>query len=302
MALAFAAVLTMLTPAAKAGEGGPGFSVRAILPDNQLGQHSYFWLVAAPGARQQLEVQVSNTAEKPLEMEVSITGADTGTNGIIQYPKNDALKQDPSLGDFVTLDIQGMDIGAEHAILSINENIVRIAPGSKAIIRFALHMPPQALQGQVLGSLTFAKVEPETEEAGATFAVQSVYQYTIAVVLQSQQEMEMVPELSMGAVQQTTVAGYPAIVVPIANHSPVLLTGGQMQLRIYDKQSGQDVFTVENQRISMAPSSLMPYTITFVGKEQLPQGSYGLELKITYQEEAFVSSTDFTITANAAQE
>ena len=83
-------ILCMLIPMATGyavdATEGVGFSVRAVLPENQVNsQVSYFDLHMAPERKQDLTVEIYNKEAKEIKAKISVVSASTNGNGIIDY-------------------------------------------------------------------------------------------------------------------------------------------------------------------------------------------------------------------------
>lgn len=293
-----------LTPAtsyaetAEAAETVPdSFSVRAILPGNQIEGHAYFAMVTAPASSQVIEVEVTNDFDEPLPLWVKVTDAASSASGVIVYKTEEAPQNILSLPDILTFDFAAQEVDEDASILEAEADFVLIAPHSVVRLPFRLAMPDISIDGQLLGGIVLTKGEPEIE-TDAAFAIQSLFSYTIAVQLQTEEMLAYPPDFAVGTPQVTAVAGFPALTIPIENRTPVVISGAQLTFTIAATASDETLFEQQNIRVSLVPYSTMPYTVTLMEKNGLPEGTYDLRLTLTYQEETHSFAVQFHVPEN----
>lgn len=284
VALCFVVALSM-TQSAKAAPTAPGYIVRAVLPENQLEPLSYFSLLTPPGHSQTLEVEVENHLSEPLTVHVAITDAQTTSGGVIVYDATPDAQAGPAQGlsTLLELDAENIQTGPDQPILSMEGNVLTLAPYAAARIPFRLRVPQEALEGQLLGGIVLTKQTDPAAPVQTSFAVQSVYSYAIAVQLQNKTETDIQADFTLQGAALGEQAGYPVLEVSVQNGAPLVVTGAQLRLRILPRGDGEPLLDKENGHVSMAPHSRMSYTISLGADEPLPPGEYDVLVDLTYQ-------------------
>lgn len=256
-----------------------GFTVKAILPENQLGDGGYFQLLVNPGVRQVIEVEIANHRDTPLIVDISVHDASTNANGLIAYGEDAASKQSPSVSSMTALRLDML--AGNEGLLSSEDNMITIAPGAVVRVPLEITMTDVPLVGQLLGGIVVTKLDDEQPGEGS-FAVRSLYSYAIALQLQSEQDPAIAPSFSFASAQPGNIAGWNALVVTIENNAPLVVTGAQLSLRVYRQGETEPVMEAEKERIAMAPHTAMPYTLALPEGVTLAPGAYTVQIDWTY--------------------
>lgn len=266
-----------------------GFTAKAILPDNQLGNGSYFNLLIGPSKQQTIEVQLDNHLSEPLTVSIAVYDAHTNQNGLIAYTGEVA---DASGAKPWAVSAIATPLGVPAA-----DGTLRITLGPLESIRLpiALATPDMPLDGQTLGGIVITKVESAAEQENGAFAVRSTYSYAIALQLQSTQVLDTQPEVALLSAAKTSVVGWDALSVAIENRSPLVISGASIHLLVYPQGSEQPVLDITNTKVSMAPSSIMPYTAMLPEGKTLAPGQYTAQVDWTYGGETTTLEINFTI-------
>ncbi|EUJ29116.1 DUF916 domain-containing protein [Listeria cornellensis] len=161
-----------------------GFSVQAILPDNQIDPlHTYFDLMMKPNQKQAIQVAITNDKEEDIQVQVYVNTAMTNKNGIIQYSET-APKLDSSLK-------------TPFKSIAKTENIVTVPSKSTKNISVDIQMPQEKYDGIILGGLYF--MEKKADKATGSkdnIQITNRYSYTIGVVLR-ESDTEVLPDLNL---------------------------------------------------------------------------------------------------------
>src|SRR5690625_6060277 len=80
-------VAILLFPfSATAKDDQVGYSVQALIPENQLdNKHSYFDLLMEPNQEQELEVIIYNNENEDIVVRITVHHASTNSNGLVVY-------------------------------------------------------------------------------------------------------------------------------------------------------------------------------------------------------------------------
>lgn len=274
----------------------PGFTVDAILPENQMEAQAYFSLLMEPDQNQRLWVQVNNHMDEPLHIRFDITGAQTSSNGFITYEpavSSNAL----SLVDLLTFDASALQVGPGEAVTHLDGRHMTLAPQASVRLPFLLAMPHEALTGQVLGGILVTKEDDPAAGGDNGFQIKSEFSYVLAMQLQSERKQDAIaPSFSFGGVTVTQLAGFPNVSISITNDMPLVVTNASLLVEIYDDHSGAEpTFRQEAERISMAPLSTMAYALPLQGSNAFPPGAYRARITFVHQGEPYAFEGTFTI-------
>ena len=137
-----------------AQEGDVEFSVKAIIPDNQIDtKKSYFDLRMKPKQKQEIETILYNSSDKEITINISVHNATTNQNGLIVYEQD--AKIDPSLK--IPL----------NTIVTVSDQKITIPAYRSKTITATIGMPDDEFDGTILGGLHFEKANEEDESSQA---------------------------------------------------------------------------------------------------------------------------------------
>ena len=282
-----AAVLCLVLAAA-AAQGAPatdpvpGFTVRAVLPENQLDSQSYFQLLTPPGHSQTLELEVQNQLSEPMTLRIQVTGASSGAYGVIVYEDREkGASISDGLPQWLRLAREEIAVDEDQGILALEEDCLTLAPFAIVTLPFALVLPEQPVEGHALGGIVVTKLD-ETEQVETTsFAVGSVYSYAIAVQIQSERQPAATPAFSLGQVSLEKQAGFPALTAALHNEAPLVVARATLRLQLFAAQEESPLLDTGTQRFAMAPLTTMPYTVPLPTELYLVPGDYRVLMVIT---------------------
>src|SRR5690625_523885 len=279
-------VAILLFPfSATAKDDQVGYSVQALIPENQLdNKHSYFDLLMEPNQEQELEVMIYNNENEDMIVRISVHHASTNSNGLVVYEDQEEI--DPSL-----------EVPLED-ILTLREDQVVIRAGKSKRITAELDMPKEEYDGIILGGLHFEKVMDE-EEASEGVSLQNKYAYVIGVQL-SENDHEVFPEVELTSVQPELVNHRTAVVSNLQNSQPVLIEDMAVEAEIYKQGEKEALKSKKQEQINMAPNSTMNFTIDWEN-EALEPGDYILKMKATHQSEIWEWEEPFVIEKDDAK-
>ena len=81
----------LFTISGYAQEGDVEFSVKALIPDNQIDtKKSYFDLRMKPKQKQEIETILYNSSDEEMNIKISVYNATTNQNGLIVYEDQNA--------------------------------------------------------------------------------------------------------------------------------------------------------------------------------------------------------------------
>lgn len=281
-------LLVGAAPAEKvyATDGRVGYSVQAILPENQRdAKVSYFDLRVEPGQQQDLEVEIFNHEDSELTVEVKPTVSSTNRNGLVVYEEQEEM--DESLTYPLT------------ELIEMESNIIDVPAGESKVVTVQLSAPEESFDGVILGGLHFEKVpEEEAESSGEGVSIENRYAYVIGLQL-SQNDEPVKPELHLKSIEPSLVNYRTAVVAQIQNPQPLLMGGVEIKAHVYEAEGTEPIKESEMKEVSFAPNSTMDYVISWEN-QRLEPGEYRLEMTAVDGDETWEWNEPFTITEEAS--
>lgn len=260
------------------------FTVRAIIPDNQIDKSkSYFDLLMKPGESQTLSVDVINNSTQEITVDIALQAASTNRNGLIEYQ----VKVDPD----DTL-MYPFDTIASAA------NEIKVAPDSTQKVDVTVTMPEQQFDGVILGGIVFTRRENNGAASGVS--INNQFSYVIGVKL-SETDKEILPDFRIKSIEPTLVNYRRAVSVNIHNPVALIIKDANVTASIYKKDETAPLFSINKNGIDMAPNSVYPLPVEWEGND-IDAGEYRLKLKLTWEGKIWEWDQDFTIDAAKAQE
>lgn len=281
-------LLSSLPLSVQAEEGNVGFSVRAILPNNQVKKDvTYFDLRMEPNQKQVIQVEVINNSSEDTTFDVNVNQASTNENGFIDYEKADGV----------------FDESLKYPIDEIvsYEKEVTVPANSTQLVDITISMPAESYDGEILAGIQVVKDPHRGEDT--TGQITNVFAYLIGLRL-TETDAVLTRELKLGDVTGEVAFGKSAIVAQVIN--PVMESMGKLNYEgiVYQKgkkDSTTQEFSYVGKEMSMAPNSVYNFAID-LGKNEMASGDYVLELKISDAKDNVWNFTEeFTVTAKEAK-
>lgn len=269
---------------------GMGYSVRAVIPDNQVDKsQTCFDLKMVPGATQELVLEIVSTSDQPLELMVEPHVATTNQNGELEYsvtPKT----QDSTLLYPIT------------DILSSKQSVI-VPPKETKHVTFRLTMPKEAVTGRLVGGFSIYDKENEADGMSSgkdEVQIHNVFSVVIGIQLR-EQETVIQPKLTLNGVKAGLFNYRTAVLVNLQNPQPDFLGNVEVVAQVKKKGSDKTLYEVEKKGIAFAPNSNFDFPISLENQELQP-GSYELSLKATSGEASWLLTKKFRITRDEATE
>lgn len=271
-------LLLFVTPFSEVrAEKQVGYSVEAVLPENQLDDSlSYFNLRMKESEQQELTVNVYNHENEDITIRTRVHNASTNSNGIVVYEEESEPQTKNPVTELVTVK---------------NEEVIIPAGESKPIM-FRLQMPAEPFEGVKLGGLYFEKVQDEGQHQEGV-SIQNNYAYVIGLQL-SQDDKLVEPALELENIEPTLVNYRTAIVAQIHNTQPMILDEVAIQAKIYNADKSELITEVSQEGVQFAPNSTMDFVMDW-NNQALKEGEYHLELLATKGEKSWEWQESFVI-------
>ncbi|MBP1040165.1 DUF916 and DUF3324 domain-containing protein [Vagococcus sp. BWB3-3] len=259
-----------------------GYSYKINYPENQLTPGGALKLKMNPKQEQEVTVELENYSDEEITIDLSLNGARTNGNGILEYGPS-AFKKDSSmeydLPDLVTI-----------------PDSIKVPAKGKADLILAIKMPEIAYDGIVTGGIEMQKagqVEAEGSGEGGQTIVNKVA-YLFGVTL-SMTDKEISPELALQKVYPELANYKNAIFLDVANTTAVKVENLTLDAMITKKGSEEVLYESKKANMSMAPNTLMSYPVSLAGEEMVA-GKYTATVTASNGDKEWKWVEDFEIT------
>lgn len=279
----------------KAESNSAGFYVSAELPANQIDKNvSYFDLKMKPSQEQTVKVKIFNSKDEDMDVSIYAANASSNANGLIEYTQKDI--QDDSLKY------------PFESIAEPEEDMITVPAGGSKVTKIKLKMPKKEYDGIVLGGLVFKeKTEKDKKDkvpSDEALSINNVLSYALAVKLSENDNYEDI-NLDLTDVEAQVVNYEPVVTHYIKNDAAALSTKMSMTISVADVDTGKTVATSENDNVSIAPDSVMPYSLKLKDTE-LKEGNYVSKVSIIYKnnkgkDETVEFEKEFSVSAEHAK-
>lgn len=273
--------------AVSANDETVGYSVRAIIPENQLNlEVTYFDLRVEPNQKQVINVEILNSSQEDIEIDIHITNPITNSNGLIDYTNVEA-KPEESLKIPIT------------EIATVEEKTVSIQAGKSMILPIYLEIPKEEFSGIILGGIYFEKKTDKDEEKNKEgVQITNKYSYVIGLKLK-EVDIDVEPALLLTSVKPALVNYRTAVKAKIQNSAPTIVEKLAINGIVYNSK-GKEVRRIDVEDYRMAPNSSMDFVIDWK-KEELKPGKYTLSLHANSGMRNWDWEEEFTIPKEQAQ-
>lgn len=249
--------------AAEDAQAPAGFTVEAVIPDNQVDiMQSFFYLKVEPATPQVIQVRVKSTREEAVTVRLGVHTAVSSSIGSIGYasenPKLDESLQDPI---------------AEIVSINGGQNEVTVANYEEKTIDYTIQPPAEAFPGVKLGSLRFVADGEGTQQAGQA-ALSSEYAYVIALMLTEDAErFNLGANLNLKDVNLRLSNGRKVIAANIQNDQPKVLQEMTIEGQVRRRGRSDTIVSNRQTNFSVAPNSNFDFELP-LDLNDFPAGTY----------------------------
>lgn len=271
------------------------FSMNVVQPENQINKEvTYLDLLVKPGAKQKIEVVVTNTGKGTKNIRVTPTNAITNARGLVDYSiKEKNYEYDATLT-------------TPFSTLISEAQTVEVKPGESKSVFFDLKAPDTDFKGIILGGFVADLPEEDTStktDESITFV--NKFQMVKGIMIRTS-ESEIIPDIKLNDVKPALYTNRTAVTANLQNTSPILLGDVQVDAEII-KKGDTDILKSESRSdVQFAPNSNFDFPIMW-DNDSLEPGDYTLKIKIVaqkketaYTQEFRITKTDSTTLNNAA--
>ncbi|MCL2566025.1 MAG: DUF916 domain-containing protein [Defluviitaleaceae bacterium] len=267
-----------------------GFSVNPVFPENQNRENNFFDVRVIPGTQQEIAIEVANSGDEDITVEINIITASTNQNGIVEYSTPGLRDETMSwaLSDITT--IPGLDENREIAVPA----------GSRVTVPILIDIPEEGFDGIILGSV-HALLGITEEERSAAGMIVNRFANVIVIRLEDRGIITET-EFILGDIRAELVNHHAAVLVEIRNPLPRLTMGVNANAQVYPVGSNEPILVSQNMNVDFAPNSIFQFTMIDMEGFGLEPGNYIARIQLEHQEERWEFEHEFEIMPQAAAE
>lgn len=240
---------------------GNDYTIQGVVPASQIDKSnvSYFDMQLQPGQTESLTINLANTSNKTITVDVNKGTGGTQTGGVVDYAASTGF--DKTLAAKIGDNIEVTDK-------------VTIAPKETKAVTAKVTMPSVPTNGIYVGGLKFTE-EGQNDDSGSSngMRVSGVFSYAVAILARNTTtNNEIADTLTPNGVKLISKGGISAIGTNVINPKAALLNRLEIVGRVTDA-SGQVYINETQKMMQMAPNSNFDFVMASKGKE-LKAGKY----------------------------
>ncbi|WP_207695851.1 hypothetical protein DOK67_0001432 [Enterococcus sp. DIV0212c] len=271
----------------QAADLGLGFTYKVVKPENQQGNVGYFDLRMTPSQEQTAVIELANGSDEEITIGVSLNGAKTNGNGVIEYGPS-AIEKDKSLKyDFVDV-VKG-------------PKEVVLPPKSMVPLKLEIKMPNASIDGYISGGIQLKqmiKAEKEEKEKKKKTGITNEYAFLVGMLL-SESDVEIKPNLELNKVYAGLANYRNAVFVNFSNIQPAYLEEMTLDVQVMKKGSDEVLYDTKKAGMRMAPNSLIDFPVEMNG-DHMEAGDYKAHILVTAGDEKWEWEKEFNISNDEA--
>lgn len=253
-------ILLMTIGVSPAKAAHSDFSIRPLLPNNQAHEgEGFFDLVLSPNEQQTLEIELTNTSNRTINVETEIGRASTNMNGLAVYTPN-LTEKDRSLRYDIE---QQVKLPAETVI----------APHTTTKVKVEVSMPNENLQGLIAGGITFKEKQDTVKKSDKGISIDNQYQYVIALLMRQRLD-GVAPNLSLHDIIPTQVNSRNVMTANLQNSAMTYLNQMVVEAKIQGITNKNLVYHFDKSKMQMAPNSNFNLPIPISEQGALENGQH----------------------------
>lgn len=262
---------------------GMGYSVKAIIPDNQLETgKTYFDLLVKPGETQQLTLEVTSSSKETLNLSITPYSATTNQNGELEF------SVEPSVHDAtLTYPMSQLISGSQS---------VTLPPMATKEVTFTLKVPKDPFLGKLVGGFTIYDLANDQEvKTSGKNEVQIRNVFSVVVGIRLQETLKKIqPKLVLNRVKADLFNYRTAMTANLQNTQPTFISNLNVTAKIKKAGSRKVLYEGEKTEMTMAPNSNFDFPI-MLENQQVGPGKYVLELVAKSGDYQWSFSKKFTV-------
>lgn len=278
-----------LTLTVYANENQVPYSVKAVLPENQINDDvSYFDIGMNTEEGLTLEVIIQNYSAEEITINITNNTATTNSNGLITYDGVDAEPHSSMNYPF-------------NELSTLSSDEVKVPAESEKSVTLNVKAPEESFDGIILGGIQFT-LEPEKAEQNEGVTIQNRFSYVIGVQIQeNENNNEVEPELILEGVNPGIINHRTGLQTEFANTTPVIINDVIFEGEVYKENSEEPLFTRKVEDFSIAPNSKFNFPVMYDNKELEP-GTYVFKGTATNDDNSWEFDQEFEVSEDKADE
>lgn len=260
-----------------------GFTYKVIYPENQHKEVSYFDLRMKPGQKQTAIIQMSNSSDQEITVDVRLNATKTNSNGVLENGPS-SLEKDSSLKyDFAEI-VKG------------KESVV-IPPKQTVDYPLEITMPATTFDGVISGGIYMIQRDQESEKQAGM--IKNKYAYLVGMLL-TETDKKIKPDLTLNKVYADLKNYRNTIIIDFSNTQPAYLDNMSVDVQVMGEKSDEVLYETKQTKMRMAPNSKINFPISMNGEKMVP-GNYRAHVLVTAKTgEKWEWEEEFTITDEEA--
>ena len=286
--LAFLTTSLILSPVSFASEeaDATSFTYNVVFPDNQMKKDiGYYHLKMSPSQEQTLQIELSNPGKEKTTVDISINGAKTNSNGVIEYGENN-IRNDKSLK------YEFKDVVTAPDKVTLN-------PGESKQVDIKIKMPETSYDGVLAGGIQLIQEGQADSKENKGAMVINEYAYVIGMLLQ-ETDKEVKPALEFNQVRVGQSNYKNSVYIDYSNKEAQFVNNMTTEVQISKKGENLVKYEHKQSAMRMAPNSFIAFSVSMNG-ERMEAGDYTAHILVTADDGIKEEWTkDFTITKDEA--
>jgi uncharacterized protein (UPF0333 family) len=262
------------------------YSVTTVQSERQVDtKKTYFDVQIPAGESEELVVQIHNSSEKSITLEVSVATAKTNTNGVVEYGVYDG-KNASSL-PFKVEDV--MDYPTE----------VRIPAKETKNVKFKVTMPTEEYTGMIAGGITIQEKHRGMNAAENAMVIKNAYNYQIATILHGKTSAAS-PDLRFidSHVDQKNYRN--SIFLQLENPTYAYMNNAVFSAVVMKDGKAISLDNASKKSIQIAPASVIDYPL-ILSDSELESGKYDVELTVECGKDSWLFKESVDVTKSDAK-
>lgn len=261
--------------------GAAGFTYSLTFPENQIEENlGYFSLKMIPKQEQVVKIALSNPSDKKVTVSVSLNGAKTNQNGVIEYGES-KIENDPSL----KLKFEDLVSGP---------NFVDLLPKETKDLAIKITIPKEGIEGIVSGGIQLMLADQKgvpSSENGSK--ILNKYAYVVGMLLQETTET-LTTDLKLNSVIAGQNNFRNTIFVNFSNVVASYVENMTVVTQITKKGNDNVLFDRKQTGLRMAPNTFLNFPVSMNG-ERMTAGKYVAKTLVTTNNQKWEWNQEFEI-------
>ena len=245
------------------------FSYEILYPENQKDKAlGYYDLLMKQGEEQQIQLQLNNASNQPMQVAIAISSAKTNGNGVVTFGPNDIEVDDSLKHDLSKL----MTAPKE----------VTLTPNSRTVVDFTIAVPEEAFEGYIAGGIQLKPIVKEHASTKKEEVVLNKFAFVVGVLLSESETQNIKPDLQLNDVSLKLKNARYTVFANISNTKSVFAENLTAMIKIRKKGEKKPLLEVEKKQLRMAPNSMMELPI-FLENQKVTAGEYTADVEVKTQ-------------------